>query len=137
MTLTALWPLRDAVRPGLNANQSALVLLCEMDGVRLLTMSDVGQPGEAYAAVPADMLKVAHHGSKTATGAEFLAIVSPQAAVVSANAPGGALPHPDTLERLASAGVFVYNTGVSGAVEAVVREDGFSITPYLRSGDGS
>lgn len=137
VTLTALWPLRDAVRPGLNANQSALALLCEMDGVRLLTMSDVGQPGEAYAAVPADMLKVAHHGSKTATGAEFLAIVSPQAAVVSANAPGGALPHPDTLERLASAGVFVYNTGVSGAVEAVVREDGFSITPYLRSGDGS
>jgi len=54
----------------------------------------------------ADVLKVAHHGSRTSTSMDFLAAVRPSMAVVSAgrgNAYGH--PHPDALERLSAAAV--------------------------------
>src|SRR3989442_9021709 len=53
----------------------------------------------------AEFLKVAHHGSKTSTSAEWLARVGPRLAAISAgeNNPFGQ-PHADVLERPRSAG---------------------------------
>jgi len=56
-----------------------------------------------------DVLKVGHHGSKSSTSEEFLKVVSPDDAVISA---GGTYGHPSdsVLSRLSTAGVNVYRT---------------------------
>jgi len=71
----------------------------------------------------ADVLKVAHHGSRTSTTEEFLNAVSPLFAVISAgfeNSYGH--PHRDIVERLARHGVVALRTDRHGLV--TIRSDG-------------
>ena len=128
---TALWPLENTVIPGQDANRYPLNLLCELDGVRLLTASDMEGDYELYAAQDADILKIAHHGSKNATSTAFLQSVSPDAAIITANGRSDTLPSPDTLSRLANMDVSVYNTGVWGAVTITCKDGSASIRTHL------
>jgi len=65
----------------------------------------------------ADVLKVAHHGSKYAASDAFLARVLPASAVISVgeNNPYGH-PGPATLEMLANYGIKVFRTDVDGNI---------------------
>jgi competence protein ComEC len=70
-----------------------------------------------------DVLKVAHHGSKTSTTGPFLEAVHPAFAVISAgfeNLYGH--PHADVVERLKQANIEVFRTDQMGAI--TVRTDG-------------
>ena len=81
----------------------------------------------------ADVLKVAHHGSKTSTTEEFLNAVSPAFAIISAgfeNSYGH--PHPDILDRLARHGVVVLRTDRDGLI--TVRSDGRRLDVETYSG---
>jgi competence protein ComEC len=71
----------------------------------------------------ADVLKVAHHGSKTSTTAPFLEAVHPAFAIISAgfeNLYGH--PHAAVVERLKQANIKVLRTDEMGAI--TVRTDG-------------
>ena len=72
---------------------------------------------------PADVLKVAHHGSKTSTSSPFLAAVRPSLAVISSGA-GNRYGHPSPLvvARLREAGAKVLRTDVRGGV--IISTDG-------------
>ena len=129
------WPYPGTVRPAMDANRYPLVLLCRMDGVSLLSASDIVGEFEGYAAKDADILKVSHHGSKNSTGEEFLSFVSPGTALITANADSKTLPHPDTLSRLAQAGISVYNTGKTGAIHIRIRDGEAILVPYFSQGD--
>lgn len=75
----------------------------------------------------ADVLKVAHHGSRTATGTAFLKAVAPAYAVISAGKGNDyGHPHAQTLQRLQQAGVKVYRTDRDGTITAV--SDGKEVT---------
>src|SRR5262249_31514095 len=80
---------------------------------QLLT-EGVGRDG-----APVDVLKVAHHGSATATTQAFLDAVRPRVAFVSAGLgnPYGH-PAPSTIERLQSSGADVYRTDLDGTLNA-------------------
>jgi competence protein ComEC len=70
-----------------------------------------------------DVLKVAHHGSRTSTSEPFLEAVHPAFAIISAgfgNLYGH--PHADVVERLKQANIEVLRTDQMGAV--TVRTDG-------------
>ena len=131
VTLTVTWPERGRVRPGRDANRYALASLIDLDGVLLLTASDLTGDYELYAARDADVLKAAHHGSKASTSEAFLDVVSPSVALITGGRPGGALPSAETLERLENTGARVYNTGVCGAVTLTVRNGAAFITSFL------
>ena len=79
-------------------------------------------------ALDADLLKVAHHGSSTATGEKFLAALSPEYAVISC-ARGNTYGYPtaEVLARLSLSDVTVFRTDTDGTV--VFRGDGSSFTP--------
>ncbi len=63
----------------------------------------------------ADVLKVAHHGSKTSTTETFLSAVSPSIAMISAGyANSYGHPHPDVLTRLEAHHVPVLRTDAGG-----------------------
>lgn len=115
-------------------NDASVVLLAEGFGRRVLLTGDVEAAGEralVRAGLEArlggriDVLKVAHHGSKTSSSAALLAATRPRLALVSAGArnPYGH-PAPVVLERLASHGARVLRTDRDGMVLLRFWEDG-------------
>lgn len=67
----------------------------------------------------ADVLKIAHHGSRTSTTAAFLAAVQPTDAIISVGSRNRfGHPHPSTLSTLAAAGVRVWRTDRDGELVA-------------------
>ncbi|HYT31893.1 MAG TPA: MBL fold metallo-hydrolase, partial [Thermoanaerobaculia bacterium] len=77
---------------------------------------DAGAPAETAllrrGRVPrADLLKIGHHGSRTATTPAFLAAVSPRAALLSCGRDNRfGHPAPETLGTLAAARIHVFRT---------------------------
>ena len=83
-------------------------------------MLSAGEP------LSADVLKVGHHGSSTATTEAFLQEVNPQVAVISCgkgNSYGH--PHEETMQRLQEKAITIYRTDEDGTIMASC--DGTSI----------
>jgi len=127
--ITALAPDSSWAAGLTDANLASTVLLVRLGHISLLLTGDAESPEEAWllahwpAALHADVLKVAHHGSRTSTSDAFLAAVHPRLALVSVGA-NNSYGHPDgdVLERLGAAGVPVLRTDLLGTI--VVRTDG-------------
>jgi competence protein ComEC len=82
---------------------------------------------------PTDVLKVAHHGSRTSSTEEFLGSVQPAFAVISAgfeNSYGH--PHPTVLERLREHHAAILRTDVDGMI--TIRTDGRRMSVETFSG---
>lgn len=75
--------------------------------------------------VRADVLKVAHHGSETATTQAFLRAVDPAFAVISGNDQYGAAEN-DVTKRIQSAGIALLHTYFDGSVS--ITSTGTEIT---------
>jgi competence protein ComEC len=85
-------------------------------------------------ALHATVLKVAHHGSRTSSTADFLAAVHPRLAIISVGAGNSyGHPNPETLVHLARAGAAVVRTDRWGTV--IVRTDGRTVTVVDSAGD--
>jgi beta-lactamase superfamily II metal-dependent hydrolase len=121
-----LWPDPGFVpeRPpddGTGINNVSIVLLGEVDGHRFLLAGDIEQqidPHLLARELPrVDLLKVAHHGSRTSSTEAFLAAVRPSVAVISAGRgnPYGH-PAPATVARLEGSGARVLRTDDDGTV---------------------
>jgi competence protein ComEC len=124
---TVLWPDPGRVPEeppdtGRAINDVSIVLLGEVDGRRFLLTGDVEDDVDPVLAgrgiPPIDILKVAHHGSGSASSSAFVDALRPMLAVVSAGAdnPYGH-PAPTTIGRLSATGARVLRTDVDGAVE--------------------
>jgi competence protein ComEC len=122
-----LWPDPNRVpeRPsdgGTSINNVSIVLLGEVGGQRLLLAGDIEEGVDpelvARGLPPVDLLKVAHHGSRTASTSAFLGAVSAKVAVVSAGLgnPYGH-PAPSTIQRLRELAGRTYRTDTDGTVE--------------------
>lgn len=113
------------------ANDLSLVLLAEALGRRLLLTGDIEETGELRLVrrygdrLQCDLLKLAHHGSKTSTTAPFLRAVRPRLALISVGA-GNSYGHPSdaVLARLAAARVAVARSDRLGAVVVRWQADG-------------
>src|SRR5262249_42145417 len=118
----AITPFPPAAARATRRNDAALVLRVEMGHASFLLASDIGEPRERalVASAPrlhATVLKVAHPGSRSSTGAEFLSAVGPRLAAISVGA-RNAYGHPDAgvVARLAAAGAEIYRTDRDGAL---------------------
>jgi len=76
-------------------------------------------------ALEAEILKIAHHGSKTSTTSDFLDLVKPKIAVISVGR-NNTFGHPnvDVIERLIANGTVVRRTDIEGEVEMKFRFSG-------------
>ena len=128
--IRVLWPESETVRSGHDANDYPLMLAIDLDGYTLLQASDLTGLYERYAAAPADVLKVAHHGSSASSYDDFLSFVSPRYALLSVSGGSRSLPGADTLNRLNSHGVTYFRTDECGDITLTVRKGQLIITPY-------
>ena len=117
-------PFIDRSRSEANAN--SVVVRVTVGTVRVLFTGDAESEteerllSEMTAQLPADVLKVAHHGSRYASTAPFLNAVNARAAVISCAAGNDyGHPHPETLTALAGRNMTVYRTDLNGDVEFV------------------
>jgi competence protein ComEC len=113
--------------PPFTQNDDSVVLKLTLGRVSLLLAGDVEASGEVgLAPGAAQVLKVAHHGSRTSSGARLLAEVRPRVAIVSAGKanPFGH-PHPELVERLGQAGAWLLRTDRDGAIK--ISTDGEAV----------
>jgi len=114
-----------------DANTDSIVLLLQAGGRRLVLTGDSTGAGEATAGAslargpPVDVLKVAHHGSRSSTTSTFTAGARPRFTVISVGA-GNSYGHPtdEVVLRLRKAGARVYSTQKNGSVSLTVSSRG-------------
>ena len=135
-TVQVLWPPVERLLSGRPSNDDSLALRVSHGGFSLLFPGDISQKVErellaSTLPLESQVLKVSHHGSRSASGADFLARVSPRVAVVSAEYGGlGNLPNPETLARLRGVGAQVFRTDLDGAVTVELRSSALAVRGY-------
>ena len=103
-------------------NDSSLVLYSTIDNKKLLFMGDASIKSEKYILDNYNLsditiLKVGHHGSRTSSSEEFIDVINPTYALISAGVDNKFNhPHKEVVERLEENGSLIYNTGVNGMV---------------------
>jgi len=109
-------------------NENSIVSLLEYGDVRMLFMGDLETTVEKNNLdqfSDTDILKVGHHGSRTATSQEFLDVANPKVSVISAGINNDfLLPNAAVIERLLEKSPSVFGTFRSGHI--VLTSDGKS-----------
>ena len=133
-----------------NKNAASMVLLVSYGAFDLLLTGDMEKAGEARllesdmwnresgetgetAPVSVEVLKVAHHGSYTASSEEFISVLQPRISVISCgknNRYGH--PHTETLETLYGANSRVYRTDESGCVTVKVGKERITVEEFWK-----
>ncbi len=122
ITVLHCWP--EAVEYG-RANDASIVVRIDYGKTSFIITGDAEDWSEymmidSGMKLDADVLRVAHHGSSTASTMEFLRAVSPEYAVISVGKVNDyGHPHRGTLERLNRAGCDILRTDKSGTIVMV------------------
>ncbi len=135
LTVQVLGPSGADLRPGpgdgSTANDASVVLLAEVDGVRMLLTGDVEPPAQAALArawpgLAVDVLKLPHHGSRY-QDLGFLDSLGARVVLVSAGRDND-YGHPSArvLDPLARTGAQVLRTDTDGDLAVVAGDDGLS-----------
>ena len=118
LTLTVIY---DGVG-ATNSNDSSLVVMLEYGEHKFLFTGDIGQKVEAKLVsggtdLACDVLKVGHHGSRTSSTLDFLRATGAKYGVICVGT-GNSYGHPtsEALTNLATAGITVYRTDLSGHI---------------------
>lgn len=124
-SMTILWPERDRVRSGMDPNSYSMTLQAQVNGTTMLLTGDLDGVYEMYAAVPADVLKAAHHGSSGSSSADFLEAVAPQTILVSTG-------RKDRLQMMQekAGDAQVFSTDQHGALTIRLEENTYTITTF-------
>lgn len=112
----------------LPANENSVVLTLEFGAFRVLLTGDAGLPMERErggAIGPVTMLKVGHHGSAGASGAEWLRALRPLVCVIPVGPNRYGHPTPRVLATLAAAPCAVWRTDRDGTI--TVATDGRAV----------
>lgn len=109
-----------------NKNESSIVLQMQFGSQKYLFTGDTEVENEnARSWEDIDVLKVAHHGSKTSSSEKFLNQAKPEIAIISAGPNNSyGLPTNIVLERLKNIGATIYRTDELGTI--ILTSDGNS-----------
>lgn len=126
--IDVLAPFPDYVPAGVPKNNDSLVLRLRYGKRSFLLTGDVERQIEnemldANEIPPSDVLKVAHHGSRTSTTEDFLAAAHPAFAIISVGLDNSyGHPNPDVLDRLGEHHAAILRTDQRGLI--TIRTNG-------------
>ena len=129
LRLEILHPEKDDIGAGLNEDSIVARLIYKKKV--FLFVGDAGVKTEAELLgekidLQADILKVGHHGSETASTLDFLRIVAPKLAIIEVGVNNQfSFPGEDTLWRLQKVGAKILRTDLNGTIK--VKSDGEKI----------
>ncbi len=121
-------------------NNRSLVLKLTYDQVSFLFTGDIESESEDRIAelfsetLRSDVLKVAHHGSKTSSTQKFLEAVQPSIAVISCGKKNDyGHPHRSVLKRLSKNKIRIYRTDRTGSIQIITDGSRYQIRTLKRS----
>jgi len=121
-----------------NINNLSIVVRLDYGELSVLFTGDLEHEGEDYLMrnypefLDCDVLKVGHHGSKTASSPAFIKAVDPQYAIIStAKKNRFNFPHETTLEKYEFLGQNLMITGYDGACQIVSDGNSAKITTFV------
>jgi competence protein ComEC len=119
-----LWPPANSPWSRVADPDDALVVRIVDGQGTVLVPGDVSRPVErqlvdSRAQLASRVLRVAHQGAKSYSSPEFLARISPEAAVVTGE--GSSLPNAETLARLRAVGARTLRPDIDGAVTVEMK----------------
>lgn len=126
--LRVLYPDAQTQVDALDSNDASIVVQLVYGETEALLTGDASDDIERRlvtidAHLESDILKAGHHGSKTSTAQEFLNVVRPTYAVISASADNSyGHPHAEVVERLVAASSTIVSTAEQGTI--VFESDG-------------
>lgn len=139
LAITCLHPTHTYVSQ--NSNEYSTVLTLTVNNFTTMLTGDIEGEGEQMLTQflqkektpPITILKVAHHGSKYSTDKEFLEIISPRVALISAGEdnPYGH-PHSELIDRLNQADCQIYQTNQTGAITVHYKDGKITIKSFLK-----
>ena len=132
VTAQVLWPppTQDTSAP--SRNNDSVMLLIRYGEKRLLLTGDIEKQGEAAVLsegldLKSDLVKVAHHGSKTSSIEAFVAATHPSLAIISVGRTSMfGHPNKEVVERWRASGAEVMTTGQRGTIS--IASDGRALT---------
>jgi len=138
VAVDVLWP---PPSPDLNAkyrNNDAVVLRLRYGDRTLLFTADIEKEAEtallrSNSNLRADIIKVAHHGSRTSSIQAFVDATRPQVAVISVGRTSiFGHPHKEVVERWRASGAQVMTTGEKGTISVVSDGRILAISTFVR-----
>ncbi len=133
VTLRTVWPEGSYNGKKISdPNDGSLVFLLETTYGSMLFTGDAGIEEEQIflASLPShvDVLKVGHHGSRTATSEELLEALRPGYGIISLGE-GNSFKHPhgEVIERLQKHGVEIYRTDLLGDICVIFGKEGVHV----------
>jgi len=107
-----------------DSNDTSIVARLVFGNVSFLFTGDISKKIEAKLVeqnndLDSDILKIAHHGSKTSSSLGFLEQVSPEVAVIHVGENSYGHPHPEVLANLEQFGIQVLRTDINGDIKIV------------------
>ena len=127
-----LWPNDKQIEEN-KLNNNAIVMKLNYNNFSTLFTGDIEKLAEEKILeiyknsniLESDILKVAHHGSKTSTTDEFLNIVKPKIALIGVGK-DNMFNHPSntTIEKLENIGIKIYRTDLNGEISIFVNNNG-------------
>jgi competence protein ComEC len=124
-----------------STNDDSIVLSLSYGQIDFLFTGDVEQEAEAsmlvQSVVPVpdvEVLKVGHHGSRTASSMQFLQVIKPECAIYMAGQDNSyGHPHEEAIANLCEVGAQIYGTDIHGTV--VVTTDGATYDVLLSNNE--
>jgi competence protein ComEC len=141
VSISVLWPLPSVNSELPSGNNDSLVLLLKYGSRSVLLTADIEAPAERallkrQTEAIADVVKVAHHGSKTSSSPDFIAATKASFAVISVGQ-RSIFGHPnrDVVERWKGSGAEVLTTGNSGTITVTTDGHDLQVASYVAAKD--
>jgi len=137
VTATVLWPLPTVNRDAPSRNNDSVVLRFQYGERTILLTGDIERVAEAAILgrqknIRADVIKVAHHGSKTSSTDAFVAATHPRFAIISVGQTSVfGHPHREVVERWRTGGAEVLTTGKSGTITVTTNGQDLQLGTFI------
>lgn len=133
--IDVIWPLANT--PQLSDNDLSLVMRIAFGERSFLFTGDIEKVAESELAksgelLRSDVLKVAHHGSRTSSSKEIILMIKPQISIISVGRRSlFGHPHAEVVKTLTESGTKIMKTGTYGTITISTDGNDLNVTTYV------